>query len=109
LIVKVRVVEARLAAHGADEGRDDVGDQRRHDGAEGGADDHGDGEVHQVAAQDERAELLEHAPSPGSGTRDPRSDGGRLTRGYQACAVPQFGQLTDAVTSAWNTDPHAHW
>ena len=42
----------------ADEGRDDVADQRVHDGRERRADDHADGHVQHVAAHGERFELF---------------------------------------------------
>jgi hypothetical protein len=55
------VNDSRLAADRRDQRGDEVLDDRVDDRAERGADDHRDGEVDDVAAQDEVAELLEHA------------------------------------------------
>ena len=55
--------EARLADDQRDQRRDDAVHERLHHGAERGADHDGHGEVDDVAAQDELAELLDHAGS----------------------------------------------
>ena len=51
--------EVGLADDRRDQRRDDAGDEGGDDGAERRADDHGDGQVDDVAAQDELAELLD--------------------------------------------------
>jgi hypothetical protein len=38
-------------------------------------------------------------------TNDERS---RLLLCYQACGSPQCGQVTEAVTTAWNAEPQRH-
>src|SRR4051812_40255410 len=64
--------EVGLAPDGSDQRRDQVGDQRGHDGPERRADDDTHGEVDDVPPEDELAELGQHAGDPRRAGSSPR-------------------------------------
>ncbi len=72
------VVEIEAAGDGADDGHDDVVDERGDDLAEGGADDHADRQVEGVALERERLKLLPHGSSSCCPIRAPQRGGASL-------------------------------